>query len=214
MSMSNKQLSGITSLSVKEINKRQIYTAIYRKKEMSKADLVNTLNLSLSTVDTKLKQLLLDDLIVKQGFMQSTGGRKAQIYSINPLYRISIGLGVLKKAVHIVAVDLNGLNIASHTLNLAYENSERYFEKIALGLEAFIKENNFNKEKVISINVAVQGVLTPDGDSVAFGKILNNKGLCTRQFEAATGFKCKLYHDSVTNSVKMIHKERSKIDPP
>ena len=195
--MSNKQLSGITSLSVKEINKRQIYTAIYRKKEMSKADLVNTLNLSLSTVDTKLKQLLLDDLIVKQGFMQSTGGRKAQIYSINPLYRISIGLGVLKKAVHIVAVDLNGLNIASHTLNLAYENSERYFEKIALGLEAFIKENNFNKEKVISINVAVQGVLTPDGDRVAFGKILNNKGLCTRQFEAATGFKCKLYHDSL-----------------
>lgn len=37
--MSNKQLSGIISLSVKEINKRQIYTAIYRKKEMSKADL-------------------------------------------------------------------------------------------------------------------------------------------------------------------------------
>lgn len=195
--MPSKKLSGITSLSVKEINKRQIYTAIYQEKELSKADLVSTLNLSLSTVDTNLKQLLLDDLIVKRGFMQSTGGRKAQIYSINPQYRISIGLGVLKKAVHIVAVDLNGSNIASSTLNLPYENSSSYFAKIASGLDAFIKENNIDRNKVISINAAVQGVLNPEGDKVAFGKILDNEGLCAGQFEAATGFKCRLYHDSL-----------------
>ena len=96
---------GLTNISLKKINKSKVYQYIYRKKTTSKLQIVQELQMGLSTVSQNLNLLEQEGLIEKNGFFESTGGRKVQIVSD---FKISIGIGILKGMFHITAVDLYG----------------------------------------------------------------------------------------------------------
>ena len=102
---------GLTNISVKKINRSKVYQYIYRKKITSKLQIVQDLQMGLSTVSQNLNLLEQDGLIEKNGYFESTGGRKANAIQIVSDFRISIGIGILKNMFHITAVDLYGNNI-------------------------------------------------------------------------------------------------------
>ena len=79
--------------------------------------------MGLSTVSQNLNALEAEGLIERNGYFESTGGRKAQIIRIIPDVKISIGIGLLKNMFHIVAVNLYGEEIDSDTFPLTYSNT-------------------------------------------------------------------------------------------
>ena len=103
---------GITTITLKQINKEKVYQYIYRTKQTSKLQIVQDLKMGLSTVSQNLNVLEEEGLIQRDGYFESTGGRKAQVIQIVSDVRISIGIGILKKMFHIVAIDLYGKVIA------------------------------------------------------------------------------------------------------
>ena len=98
----------VTTLTLKQINKHTVYQYIYRQRETSKFQIVQDLNMGLSTVSQNLTTLEKEGLIERNGYFASTGGRKAQIIRIVPDLKIAIGIGILKNMFHLVAVDLYG----------------------------------------------------------------------------------------------------------
>ena len=92
---------GLTNISVKKINRSKVYQYIYRKKITSKLQIVQDLQMGLSTVSQNLNLLEQDGLIEKNGYFESTGGRKANAIQIVSDFRISIGIGILKNMFHI-----------------------------------------------------------------------------------------------------------------
>ena len=113
----------VTTLTLKQINKHTVYQYIYRQRETSKFQIVQDLNMGLSTVSQNLTTLEKEGLIERNGYFASTGGRKAQIIRIVPDLRIAIGIGILKNMFHLVAVDLYGEAVARETIPLAYEDT-------------------------------------------------------------------------------------------
>ena len=111
---------GLTTITLKKINRNKVYQYIYQQKETSKLQIVSDLQMGLSTVSQNLNELENDGLISRNGYFESTGGRKAQIIRIVEDYRISIGLGILKDMFHIAAVNLYGDAIASETIGLLF----------------------------------------------------------------------------------------------
>ena len=87
---------GMTTITLKKINREKVYQYIYQQKETSKLQIVQDLQMGLSTVSQNLNELENDGLISRNGYFESTGGRKAQIIRIVEDFRISIGLGILK----------------------------------------------------------------------------------------------------------------------
>ena len=76
---------GLTNISLKKINKSKVYQYIYRKKTTSKLQIVQELQMGLSTVSQNLNLLEQEGLIEKNGFFESTGGRKAFYTDTIPL---------------------------------------------------------------------------------------------------------------------------------
>ncbi|MDD3797389.1 MAG: helix-turn-helix domain-containing protein, partial [Lachnospiraceae bacterium] len=99
---------GITTITLKKINKEKVYQYIYRKKITSKQQIVQELQMGLSTVSQNLNVLEQEGLIERKGNFDSTGGRKAQAIQIAPDVKIAIGVGILKDMFHIAAVNLYG----------------------------------------------------------------------------------------------------------
>lgn len=187
---------GITTIHLKKINKSKVYHYIYTKKVTSKQQIVQELQMGLSTVSQNLNLLEQEGLIQRNGYFDSTGGRKAQAIQIIPDFRISVGIGILKNMFHITAVDLYGTTLCTETISLPYTNTAAYYEQVSEKIHAFIAQNNYKEEQILGISIATQGITSPDHTTVTYGKIMDNTGMNIRNFSARLPYPCNLEHDS------------------
>lgn len=187
---------GLTNISVKKINRSKVYQYIYRKKITSKLQIVQELQMGLSTVSQNLSLLEQDGLIEKNGYFESTGGRKANAIQIVSDFRISIGIGILKDMFHITAVDLYGNALYTDNIPLPYSNTPDYYKQVTDKIKEFIATNQYDEEKILGVSIATQGITSPDHTTVLYGNIMNNTGMKLEDFSRYLPYPCYLEHDS------------------
>ena len=187
---------GLTNISVKKINRSKVYQYIYRKKITSKLQIVQDLQMGLSTVSQNLNLLEQDGLIEKNGYFESTGGRKANALQIVSDFRISIGIGILKNMFHITAVDLYGNALYTNTIPFPYSNTPDYYKQVTDKIKEFIATNQYDEEKILGVSIATQGITSPDHSTVLYGNIMNNTGMILEDFSRYLPYPCYLEHDS------------------
>lgn len=187
---------GLTNISVKKINRSKVYQYIYRKKITSKRQIVQDLQMGLSTVSQNLNLLEQDGLIEKNGYFESTGGRKANAIQIVSDFRISIGIGILKNMFHITAVDLYGNALYTNTIPFPYSNTPDYYKQVTDKIKEFITTNQYDEEKILGVSIATQGITSPDHSTVLYGNIMNNTGMILEDFSRYLPYPCYLEHDS------------------
>ncbi len=187
---------GLTNISVKKINRSKVYQYIYRKKITSKLQIVQDLQMGLSTVSQNLNLLEQDGLIEKNGYFESTGGRKANAIQIVFDFRISIGIGILKNMFHITAVDLYGNTLYTNTIPFPYSNTPDYYKQVTDKIKEFIATNQYDEEKILGVSIATQGITSPDHSTVLYGNIMNNTGMILEDFSRYLPYPCYLEHDS------------------
>ena len=187
---------GLTTIALKKINRSKIYQYIYRSKLTSKLQIVQDLQMGLSTVSQNLNLLENEGLIEKNGYFDSTGGRKANAIQIVSDFRISIGVGILKNIFHITAIDLYGNTVYTDTIPLTYSNTAAYYQQITDKVKDFIDKNQYPENKILGVSIATQGITSPDNTTVIYGNIMNNTGMCLKDFSRHLPYPCHLEHDS------------------
>ena len=187
---------GLTTIAFKKINRSKIYQYIYRSKLTSKLQIVQDLQMGLSTVSQNLNLLENEGLIEKNGYFDSTGGRKANAIQIVSDFRISIGVGILKNMFHITAIDLYGNTVYTDTIPLTYSNTAAYYQQITDKVKDFIDKNQYPENKILGVSIATQGITSPDNTTVIYGNIMNNTGMRLKDFSRHLPYPCHLEHDS------------------
>lgn len=187
---------GLTTIALKKINRSKIYQYIYRNKLTSKPQIVQDLQMGLSTVSQNLNLLENEGLIEKNGYFDSTGGRKANAIQIVSDFRISIGVGILKNMFHITAIDLYGNTVYTDTIPLTYSNTAAYYQQITDKVKDFIDKNQYPENKILGVSIATQGITSPDNTTVIYGNIMNNTGMRLKDFSRHLPYPCHLEHDS------------------
>lgn len=187
---------GLTTIALKKINRSKIYQYIYRSKLTSKLQIVQDLQMGLSTVSQNLNLLENEGLIEKNGYFDSTGGRKANAIQIVSDFRISIGVEILKNMFHITAIDLYGNTVYTDTIPLTYSNTAAYYQQITDKVKDFIEKNQYPEDKILGVSIATQGITSPDNTTVIYGNIMNNTGMRLKDFSRHLPYPCHLEHDS------------------
>ena len=187
---------GLTTIALKKINRSKIYQYIYRSKLTSKLQIVQDLQMGLSTVSQNLNLLENEGLIEKNGYFDSTGGRKANAIQTVSDFRISIGVGILKNMFHITAIDLYGNTVYTDTIPLTYSNTAAYYQQITDKVKDFIEKSQYPEDKILGVSIATQGITSPDNTTVIYGNIMNNTGMRLKDFSRHLPYPCHLEHDS------------------
>lgn len=191
--MNNKS---ITTIALKKINKGKVYQSIYNRRATSKQQIVTDLQMGLSTVSQNLNILEGEGLIERNGYFESTGGRKANLIQIVSDAKISIGVGILKNMFHIVSVNLYGEAIQTEMFSIPYENSDSYYTLVTDKIKQFIAANDYSDDKILGVSIATQGIISPDGSYVTYGAIMGNTDMKLSDFADSLPYPCRLEHDS------------------
>jgi len=186
----------ITPIQIKKNNRYQIYDYIYRNKKVSQNEIALELRLSRPTVATNIADLEEDGLIFKDGQQDSDQiGRKAIVYSAVPDFRISIGVELTSRHIKIIAIDLYAQQIERVIHKQKYNNTDAYYKKVSDSVVDFIDTLNVPKEKILGVGIAMQGLVSPDGNTIVYGKIMNCTGVSIDVFTKHLPYKCTFIHD-------------------
>lgn len=188
--------SSFTTISLKKLNKKSVFDYIYSQKNTCKANIARDLNMGLSTVTQNLKELENLGLICKNGFFDSTGGRKADALQIVKNARISIGIAILKHQIHIVATNLYGELVFFEIFKTPYLQSPDYYINLSKILDEFIEKNSIAQNDILGVCIATQGIVSNDGSTIDFGEILQNSQMKLSDFSSNIHYPCFLQHDS------------------
>ncbi|MFC6253216.1 ROK family protein [Secundilactobacillus hailunensis] len=175
---------------------RAMYQLIYESGKISKQEIAKQMDLSLPTVTQTLHQLMQDEQIVTDGKFSSTVGRRAVVYSPNNERAYAIGLELFANHVTATLVNVMYEDLASATINLPFTIELGYFQQLGDWIRDFIQAQKIPLEKIQGVGIGIQGLISSDGKTVLYGKILNCTGLTNGQFERAFGLPVKLFHDA------------------
>ena len=187
-----------SAINLKRINLQKVYKYLYDIHSSSKLDISRGTGLSIPTIASNIVELERRNLVKDGQEFKSTGGRRAQSYSICTDARIAIGVEILKEEIKVVAVNLYGMLLAETRTEAEFVNEESYFSRLASFVNDFIRNLGRSKDIILGIGIALQGLVSEDGETVVYSEILKADGLKLETFRKLFDFECRMFHDTET----------------
>lgn len=164
----NKQLlekpistNGFSNVELKKIfQKNAIIEYLYRLGPTSNPEIARLTKMSSPTI-TKLLQELIDlGIVMDMGIGESIGGRKPNLYGINPNARYIIGVDVDCRMVKIGIFNLDNhavSDIITYFGNVKDKNL--MFTELFRRLDLLLEESQLDKKKFLGIGVSIPGLI-------------------------------------------------------
>lgn len=189
-------MSTMTTSDVRKKNKESILKYIYDQKCTSQQLICQSLHISRPTVIPLLRECEEEGMIIKNGFFESTGGRKAAAITFSSECRLALGTELLAESYKISLLNLYGETISTGSYPLPFENNDSYYHTVCDSILDFIEKNAVPASAVLGIGIVLQGLISSDGSCVTYGKILNCTGLCISSFTRYLPYPCRFSHDA------------------
>ena len=181
---------------LRKSNRHNVFMEIYKNRSVSKEQIKLNLGLSLPTVTQNLNELEDCGIIRKNGVFDSTGGRKANAYSVVSNYKIGIGFYIQKASYSIEAINLYGEVLASQCFEYPFANTTEYYHQLGNDLNSFIVRNNLNPASILGVNIALEAIVSPDHSTVTYSEVYKCTGVTLNEIGENIYYPCRLYHDS------------------
>ncbi len=187
----------ITGVAYKNINlKKEVIAYFANIGNATIADLCKELNLSIPKVTNLLNDLIHDGMVQDNGKIDSSGGRKPNLYGLISDSVLFIGVDVKKNHINIGLTDLSK-NILKISEKIAYklDNTKESLENLCALINQFIKDGPVPKEKILGIGVNLSGRINhTSGYSYSF--FYFEEEPLTKIIEAKVGISVFLENDT------------------
>ena len=140
--------------------KQQILSALYFDSKLSSVELSNILGKSIPHVTKLLMELVEAGFIVDAGLSPSSGGRRAQVYSLkaDAFYIVAVAMDQLYTKIVVTDVQNNPvMPIETHALTL-YSNASAHGELVRL-INSVIERSGVDRCRIAGIGIGMPGFI-------------------------------------------------------
>lgn len=135
-----------------------LYKKLLENESLTKTDLADKLDLSLTAISDYINELVESGWIVPCKKADSSGGRRAVIYQINPQKKYIIALDLKDSHFYVFISDLKCNLIKSKIHYLDNHNFKNYINEIVEVVEEMLCDLEIGIERILSIGVAISGI--------------------------------------------------------
>ena len=145
-----------------ELLKKKMIHLLIANGDATIAELGHEMNLSIPTVTKLISELQDDGYVLDYGKQETSGGRKPNIYGLNPASGYFIGVDILKDKLHLAIIDFKGdkLEVEEH-VPYKLENTPASLEKLYQAIEHFIHNLPIERNKILAIGINITGRVNP-----------------------------------------------------
>ncbi|WP_407425272.1 ROK family transcriptional regulator [Arcticibacter sp.] len=160
------------------------------------ADLCKELSLSTPKVTNLVSELIGDGLVRDLGKVESTGGRKPNLYGMIADSVFFLGVDVKQSHINIGLTDLQkNLRETRHNIPYVLSNAQNSLDELIRLIRDFIKSSSVSKEKILGLGINLSGRINySTGYSYSFFHF--NEEPLSKTVENELGIKTFLENDS------------------
>lgn len=138
--------------------KKTIISFLCRNGSYTIADICKEVNLSVPKVTNLISELIVDGLVEDLGKVESTGGRKPNLYGMVGNSVFFLGVDIKQNHINIGLTDLQK-NIIEIKQNIPFNlsNSQEALTDLVSIIKDFIKKLTIKKEKILGLGVNLSG---------------------------------------------------------
>lgn len=126
--------------------------------ENSLADLGKEMDLTVPTVTKLVGELIEDGYVIDFGKQETNGGRRPNIYGLNPDSGYFLGVDIKHFRINLAMINFKGdLMQTKCDIPFQYENSEANLETLCDNIDDFIKSLNIERKKIFSVGINISG---------------------------------------------------------
>jgi predicted NBD/HSP70 family sugar kinase len=146
---------------IRDINENTLLNLIKIQGPISRPSLAVASGLSLASISGIANRLIGRGIVVEEGMAQSTGGRKANLLSINPNSCFAIGLKVTEYEVIGVVVNLNAEIVyqAQFKLDLPSLELEQAIDRLAQLITTIIADAHISRSRLLGVGCGLAGFI-------------------------------------------------------
>jgi Transcriptional regulator/sugar kinase len=157
-------------------NKNQIMDFFYKNGvPISKKDLADRLGLSTTSVTTFINELLAEDKVISCGTAKSTGGRKSNLYKLNPEAFYSLGIELQVDRMIGILLNFYGEVIEAREITFSNKNEWHVFPILNHLIEQMVADHSIPLFKLKGIGIGVPGIVSPKTEILEFAPNLGWK---------------------------------------
>lgn len=140
--------------------KKMIIEAIYHQGSKSIPELSRSIQMSTPTITRAIDELVSEKLIIEEGIGASSGGRRPNLYGINPNSRYVLGIDINRYFVRMCLFNLLNKPAAEiKVLNDGLETTKDILKVIYEGAMDMIKSSGIDKAKILGVGIALPGLI-------------------------------------------------------
>lgn len=164
--------------------------------ENTLADLGKEMDLSVPTVTKLVGELIDEGYVIDVGKQETNGGRRPNIYGVNPDSGYFLGVDIKRFRINIALINFKGDMVESKSsIPFSYENTQDSFDKLCSIINEFVDNLTIPKPKILSAGINMSGrVNTETGHSYSL-YFFSEKPL-TEIFQERLGMHVTIDNDS------------------
>lgn len=164
--------------------------------ENTLADLGKEMDLSVPTVTKLVGELIEEGFVVDFGKQETNGGRRPNIYGVNPDSGYFIGVDIKRFRINIALINFKGDTIESkYNIPFSYENTPDSLDKLCAIINEFVDKGSIPKPKILSAGINISGrVNTETGHS--YSLYFFNERPLSEIFQERLGMHVTIDNDS------------------
>ncbi len=158
---------------LKEANRYLILQCVIKCAPISTEEIVKRTNLSRPTVLNVIKDLTEDNLIVRDGYSESSGGRTASLWGLDGNHHFAMGIDFEFPQVRMVIANMKSEIRASHTITYPQTiGKEELLKNLYQEFNQFIEASGISRDDIDGVGVGLPGVIdTVNGVSMNIERI-------------------------------------------
>jgi len=160
------------------------------------ADLAKELDLSVPTTTKLIAELIEDGFVLDFGKQETVGGRRPNVYGLNPDSGYFVGVDVKRFRVNISLINFKG-EVIDYRANIPYhlENTPEALSVLCRLIVKFIDEEPAFKDKILCLGINVSGRVNSES-GYSYSYFYFEERPLSELIENQVGVKCFIDNDS------------------
>lgn len=189
-------ISELESGSKNSIYKKTILNVFINQGDLSISDLAKEVDMSVPTVTKLIGELIEQDYVFDFGKQETSGGRRPNIYGLNPDACYFVGVDIRRFRVNIALINFKG-EVLKVKRDIPYflEHSPQSLDQLCHIISSFIAGLTIVKDKIANISINISGrVNSESGYSYSF--FYFDEKPMTQTIEERLGYTVSVDNDS------------------
>lgn len=163
-------------------NLMRIIRLLRHSMPMTRQEIAGELDLSMPTALGNIEELLTGGILEETGEKESTGGRRAKLFSLYNDGWYGLGIQISRRHVRFALTNLSGTVLQYERISHPFSDLPSWYRTLGAQLSEFIGKADVEESHILGVGISFPGIIDQENDMILHSHVFDMKNVSLDRF--------------------------------